>query len=104
MAPYISSNEQCKSQVAEIFLTFKSKEIIKRFKIPLFLHEPGNQPEFLFRADDLPYFFPEIPNFASKAVLAFNWGEKKGLKCAGPIDCCWFSHSHCLEYEKIFLV
>ena len=77
MTPYISSNEQCKSQVAIIFLTFKYKEVVKRFKILLSLHEPGNQAEFLlFRADDIPYFFPEILIFASKAGLAFNWEKK----------------------------
>lgn len=59
MTPCISCNEQGKSQVAEIFLTFKSKETIKRFKILSSLHEPGNQAQFfLFRADGYSIFLP----------------------------------------------
>lgn len=73
MTPYISINEQCKSQGAEIFLTFKFKKSIKRFKIPLSLHELGYQAEFLlFRAERISYFFSEILNFARRAVLEFN--------------------------------
>lgn len=59
MTPCISGNEQHKSQGAEIFLTFRSKETIKRFRILSSLHEPGNQAEFLlFRADEYSIFLP----------------------------------------------
>lgn len=87
MTLYVSVNIQYKLQVAEIFLAFKSKETIKGFKIPLSLRESGYQSAFLlFRTDGTSYFFPEILNFASRAILQFNWG-KKGLKYAKPIKC-----------------
>lgn len=68
MTPCISVNIQCNLQVAEIFLTFKSKESIKGFKIPLSLHEPGYQAEFLlFRTDGTSYFFPENSEFCKQS-------------------------------------
>lgn len=103
MTSYISVNIQCKLQVAEIFLTFKSKATIKECKIPLSLHELSDQVEFLsFRADGISYFFPEIVNVSSRAILEFNWGEKKkGLESTKPNTECWqFPHFHCVEYEK----
>lgn len=73
MTSYIFVNIQCKLQVAEIFLTFKSKATIKECKIPLSLHELSDQVEFLsFRADGISYFFPEIVNVSSRAILEFN--------------------------------